>query len=178
MVRRTWGLRTQLMLRRWRRFTVDMLQADDPPGKLALGAGIGMFITFTPTVGFQMVLTLFFAWLLRANKTIGLPIVWISNPVTIIPIFYGCYVLGRIMMGYPEIEQEWWAGLSSPPEAWGPKVQFYWYKLMDIAVPLWVGCLVVATITGYITYLFVYYAVRNYRMRRWGQLTPPTKTQV
>ena len=43
---------------------------------------VAMFITFTPTVGLQMILSVFFAWLLRANKAVGIPIVWISNPAT------------------------------------------------------------------------------------------------
>ena len=65
----------------------DILHADDPPHRLALGVAIGMFVTFTPTVGLQMVLVGVLAWLLRANKLVGLPVVWLSNPATVVPIY-------------------------------------------------------------------------------------------
>ena len=174
MVKRTVGRRVQIAIRRARRFVFKtILHADDPPWRLALGAAIGIFVTFTPTVGFQMLLVVFLAWLFRANKAIGLPIVWISNPATIVPIFYACYVIGRVILQSEPIGMEWWNALSEPPMGWWPKVSFYWMRLMDIAAPLWVGCLFVATVLGYITYYATYHAIRWYRLRRWGQLTPP-----
>jgi uncharacterized protein (DUF2062 family) len=48
-----------------------------------------VFVAFTPTVGIQ-VIVLFLTWLLCANKAISLPIVWLSNPATIVPIYWGC----------------------------------------------------------------------------------------
>ena len=77
-----------------------LLHADDPPHRLALGAAIGMFVTFLPLIGFQMALVVVLATLLRANKAVGLPIVWITNPATIVPVFYACYVIGRLMLGH------------------------------------------------------------------------------
>ena len=77
MVRRKIAYRFRRSIVKARRFIVkNILHADDPPERLAMGAAIGMFVTFTPTVGFQMMLTLFLSWLFRANKVIGLPIVW------------------------------------------------------------------------------------------------------
>jgi len=86
----------------------SILHADDPPHRLALGIAIGTFVTFTPTVGLQMMIVVFLAWLFRANKVVGLPIVWISNPVTIMPIFYTCYRLGRAILGHSAIGANWW----------------------------------------------------------------------
>ena len=86
--------RFRLYLHRARKFIYhNVLHADDPPHRLALGAAIGVFVAFTPTVGLQMMLTVSLAWLLRANKVIGLPVVWISNPATLVPIYYSCYVV-------------------------------------------------------------------------------------
>ena len=94
---------------RVRRFVLrSLLHTDDPPHELALGVAIGVFVTFTPTVGFQMVLTVFLAWLLRANKAVGVPIVWITNPATIIPIYYSCYVVGRSMLQWESVGEAWW----------------------------------------------------------------------
>jgi len=164
------------MRRRVRYFVFHtILHADDPPHRLALGLAIGMFMTFTPTVGFQMILTAFFAWLLRANKLVGLPIVWISNPATIVPIFYMCYKVGRWSLGMEPVDAGWWATLADPPGTFWAQVSFYWGRFTEIAAPLWVGSLLVAMVIGYVTYYISYYAIYGYRMKRWGQVMPPDR---
>ena len=161
-------------IRGWRHFVMhSVLHADDPPARLALGAAIGVFIAFTPTFGFQMLLVVFTAWLLRANKAVGLPVVWISNPATMGLIYYPCYVVGRTLLGRHVIDHQWWSELKSPPAGWWPAVEFYWSRIVEVATPLWLGCLLVAICLAIPTYYGVYHAIRLYRLRRWGQLTPP-----
>lgn len=160
-----------------------ILHADDPPHRLALGIGIGMFVTFTPLIGFQMLISVFLAWMLRANKLVGVPLVWISNPVTFVPIYYPCYWLGCQILGQPVLSNKWeeigdsWAALAADPTArWSDKVRFWGGNLMDVIEPLWVGCLIVATVLGVISYYASLLTIRAYRMRRFGQLMPPSKT--
>lgn len=172
-------LRAQIRIakRRLKRFVVHtVLHADDPPERIARGVAIAVFISFTPTVGIQMLLALFFAWLFRANKAVGIPIVWVSNPATIVPIYYMCYWIGRTALRLEGVGMQWWAELTHPPLAWWPRVTFYWDKFMEIFTPLWVGSLIVAGILGYVSYYVTYYAICGYRMKRWGQLMPPTQT--
>ena len=151
----------------------SVLHADDPPHRLALGVAIGMFVAFTPTIGLQMVLAAFIAWLLGGNKVITAPIVWISNPATMVPIYYWCYFVGRKILHEPGRDAAWWAEFRHPPAGWLPGISFYWSKFIDIAAPLWVGSLLVASVLAYASYYLSYYAIRYYRLRRWGQLTPP-----
>ncbi|MCA9145369.1 MAG: DUF2062 domain-containing protein [Planctomycetales bacterium] len=151
----------------------SVLHTDDPPGRLALGAAIGVFFAFTPTFGIQMLLVVFAAWLLRANKAVGLPVVWISNPATMMLIYYPCYVVGCTILGRESIDSRWWTDLSTPPTGWWPAIKFYWSHLMEVATPLWLGCLIAATILAILTYYFTYHLICAYRLRRWGQLTPP-----
>lgn len=160
-----------------------ILHADDPPHRLALGIAIGLFVTFTPTIGFQMVLSVFFAWLLGANKLVGVPIVWISNPFTFIPIYYPCYVIGCKFLGMPvvtdrwrQIGSDWNELLADASTRWGDKVRFWWDILMDFVGPLGVGCLIVSTVIGLAGYYISLFTIRQYRLRRWGQLMPPTTT--
>jgi uncharacterized protein len=162
-----------------------ILHADDPPHRLALGIAIGMFVTFTPLIGFQMAISVFLAWLLRANKLVGVPIVWISNPFTIIPIYYPCYAIGCWMLGTPVVVGEWermktaWGELlGDPTTRWGDKVQFWWEHLMNFVGPLWLGCLLVATLAGIGSYYVSLLSIRKYRLARWGQLMPPSATPV
>jgi len=174
MYRRHIRLRMRWGLRRLRTFLYhSVLHADDPPHRLALGAAIGMFTAFTPTVGFQMMLSVCLAWALRANKAIGLPVVWISNPATMIPMYYSCYQVGRLILGRPSVPGRWWAELTEPPPGWWSALSFYWSRLIEIAQPLWVGSVVLGILAGYVTYYATYHVICAYRMREWGQLLPP-----
>lgn len=166
MVRRV-KVSSRLMLRRMRRYVVHrILHADDPPRKIALGAAIGMFITFTPTVGFQMILVVFLAWLLRANKLVGIPIVWLSNPVTIIPIYYPCYLLGCFILGVDSIGVEDWPTVEQLSGGWWDKVTVFWAFTLDIFWGLWIGGIIVGGILGSVTYGVVLTVVKKYRKVR------------
>ncbi|HID78552.1 MAG TPA: DUF2062 domain-containing protein [Planctomycetaceae bacterium] len=142
-----------------------ILHVDDPPHRLALGVAIGMFMAFTPMVGLQTVLVLLFTWLLRANKVVGLPLVWITNPATIVPIYYTCYVIGRVILGGDAIGTQWWSEMAHPPSGWITMFRFYWSRLLEVAEPLWAGCLLVSSVVGLLSYVAVYSVVRWYRRR-------------
>ncbi len=160
---------------RTREFIVhNILHADDPPHRLALGVGIAMFVTFTPTIGFQMGLVFAISWFLGANKLVGLPLVWISNPATIVPIYYPCLWLGEAMLGETHRNRRWFKTMfSGAPDEWLPKVRFFGDALKDIAVELWLGSIVIGGVLGILSYFLTYCVVYTYRMRVWGQLTPP-----
>lgn len=75
----------------------------DPVHEVAMGASVGAFLGLTPTVGVQMYLV-FMAWLLlryvfriRFNMLIAFAMVWISNPVTMAPMYYAFLVTGQWM---------------------------------------------------------------------------------
>lgn len=179
MFRRHILARYRLYSRRTRRYVLhNILHADDPPHKLALGIALAMFVTFTPTVGFQMVLVFFLAWLLRANKAVGVPLVWLSNPVTIPPIFFGCYWVGAIVMGTELNDFAWFQTLAAEqPPGWWAKVTYYIEKLMEIAAPLWLGSVIVATALAIPTYYICYRSICWYRIKRWGNLVPPSAAE-
>jgi uncharacterized protein len=158
-----------------RRFVVHhVLHADDPPHRLALGVALGLFVTFSPAIGLQTFFLLLLAWLFNANKLVGMPFLYISNPVTTIPVYYPSYWIGRLMVGSEPVSWEWWQQLASPPESWWAATTFYWDRLMTIAWPLWVGSLIVGLFWGLIGYWCTYSIVRSYRLRLWGQTTRPS----
>jgi uncharacterized protein len=178
MYRRHIRARIRLAARKWRRFILhNVLHADDPPERLARGVAIGVFITFTPTIGFQMLLVIFLAWLLRANKVVGLPIVWLSNPFTFVPIYFPCYVIGAMILGHDIVGLKWWRELGQPPDGMWDTFKFYFDRLESIALPLWVGCIFAGLVLGLLSYFIVFHTVRGYRLRRWGRLMPPTAIQ-
>lgn len=158
---------------RLRRFFVHrVLHADDTPHRIALGAAIGIWIALLPLVGFQMVLTVALASLVRANRVVGVPLAWITNPFTIVPIYGGCLMLGRWLVGKPSgaVSQEALHVLDVPAETahflewefWTHRLQ----QLLNLSVDLWIGCLVVATASAIPIYLLTLWGVRVYRERR------------
>lgn len=64
---------------------------------LARGMAVGVFIGLTPTVGIQTLLMLGACLLLRANFPAAFLASWISNPVTVPPLYFAFGVLGEAL---------------------------------------------------------------------------------
>jgi uncharacterized protein len=76
-----------------------ILHVDDTSQRIARGVAVGLWIAFTPLVGFHMILALAVATLLRANKALAMMLVWLSNPFTLLPVYGSCYLVGRLLIG-------------------------------------------------------------------------------
>ncbi len=73
---------------------------------LAMGAAIGFFIGMLPIMGIQMVVAAAVAAVFRVSKLAAILPVWISNPVTFIPLYGFNYWLGHVLTGWgPNHEQ-------------------------------------------------------------------------
>jgi uncharacterized protein (DUF2062 family) len=129
------------------------------PEEIAKGFALGIFIGMTPTFGFQMVLAIFFAYLLRENRLAAILGVWITNPVTA-PIIYTVeYELGRILLGMERV------GL--PTEfTWQAYAHLGW----NVLYPIWVGGTIAGVILGALSYfitLKIVPIVKAWRVPRW-----------
>ena len=152
-------------------FIYRVLHVNDTPPRIALGVAVGIFVTWTPTIGLQMILTVLVCWLLRANKAVGVPFVWISNPLTIVPIYYPNYMVGCWLLGGDYTKFNLIEALGQDlPEGWWAKMTAWWSHmgeaLWHVFAPLWVGSMIVGLVLGAITYPAIYYAVIAYRKRR------------
>ena len=145
---------------------------DDTPHNIALGTAIGMFIGLTPTVGVQMLTVIAFAWLVRRmltfNRMAAILTVYVTNPVTTVPIYWFNYKVGTYFVE-GHITREafvaifeyqnfagWWDSVST--------------LFLTIGAPLIVGSLIVATIASIPTYPFIYWLVQ--RVRGEGTTSP------
>ena len=81
----------------------NILHLDDTPHRIAWGVFIGTIIAFTPTLGLQILIYIPIATLLRANKVSGIPILFISNPLTAVPLYYSTWKVGAAVM-HPDKE--------------------------------------------------------------------------
>ena len=151
--------------KRLKRFLVHrVLHVDDTPHRIALGVAIAIFVTWTPTVGFQMALTVALAWLLGANKLVGIPFVWISNPLTLVPIFLPNYYVGRWILGGDDRPPDFDA-VVNVSGGWLARVSAWWSETWNALLPLWVGSLLVSVALAVPTYFVTYHAVVIYRRK-------------
>lgn len=109
---------------------------------VAKAFAIGLFCMMVP-VPFQMALAAGMAIFVRSNLPISVVLVWISNPVTMPPIFYFAYKVGAWILGRPEVPFNF-------------ELSFEWLAdgMLAIWEPFLFGCFILGmffSITGYIT---------------------------
>ena len=155
-------------------FLHNILHVDDTPQRIALGAAAGIFVAWTPTFGFQMILGVALAALVRGNKAAVLPMAWITNPLTNVPIYGFSYLVGRFIL-----TGQW--GFDS--ETYGATMHLmkdmmrldiwdgiFWRQLMDVTVKvgleMWVGSCVVGLAVAVMTYFLTVKLVTAYRRHR------------
>jgi uncharacterized protein (DUF2062 family) len=86
------------------RIVARLLTINDTPRAIALGTSIGLFLALTPTVGIQVLLALVICTIVRANRLAAVALVFVSNPVTMLPIYWVDYVLGCWVSGIAPID--------------------------------------------------------------------------
>lgn len=84
---------------------------------------VGLFMAWLP-IPFQMLLSAITAIVVRVNLPISVVLVWITNPITMPPMFYFAYKVGTWILGQPpkdtdfELTMEWIT--QSIDEIWQP----------------------------------------------------------
>ncbi|EHQ53146.1 hypothetical protein ECTPHS_10676 [Ectothiorhodospira sp. PHS-1] len=95
------------------------------------------------------------AIIVRVNLPISVLLVWISNPLTMAPIYYVAYTIGRFLMGEPrrgfsfELNLSWFTG-----------------ELVVIWKPLLLGSLVMSVVAGLAGYIAIRLLWRLHIVRR------------
>jgi uncharacterized protein (DUF2062 family) len=79
-------------------FGKNLLQAERSAKKLARSICVGIFIAFSPFVGFHTVMAIALCWLFSLNYPVTLSVqLVINNPFTIVPIYCCDYGFGRLV---------------------------------------------------------------------------------
>ncbi len=82
----------------YQKFVVKILELDDTPKEIARGIALGVFIAMTPTVGIQMLAIATVCTIAGGNRLAGVAMAWISNPLTIVPIYWLDYFIGSMIL--------------------------------------------------------------------------------
>jgi uncharacterized protein len=122
---------------------------------------VGLFMAFVP-LPTQMIFAAAAAILFRVNLPISVVLVWLTNPVTIPPMFYFAYMVGTWIMGEPiHMEQDAF------------QLSYEWLKneLSAIWQPFLLGCFVTGSVSALIGYasirgLWRLHLVRHYNERK------------
>lgn len=128
---------------------------------------IGLFWTFMP-IPLQMIAVAICAILLRVNLPISVALVWISNPITMPPIFYLAYQVGS------------WILQTPPVHDFALTIEWIGQSMSIIWMPLLVGSVVCGLLFGGAGYVAVQFYWRRrmamYLKRRAKRETPSTDT--
>lgn len=155
-----------------------ILHLDDTPHRIAFGVFLGFVVAWTPTIGLQMLIYLAVASLLRANLVSGIPPIWLTNPITAVPIYYINWRIGQLLLGEDvapsEAAEAEIARRVAPAAGDGTtegllSAEFWanaWDSLLHTGTELWVGSLVVGVILGAAGYWVTYRGVIAFRKAR------------
>jgi hypothetical protein len=127
---------------------------------MAGAVAVGLFFAWVP-VPIQMLLAAAAAILFHTNMALSIVLVWISNPVTIPPMFYFAYLVGTWVIG-------------EPPQDFEFHLTFEWLanELASSWKPFLTGCFILASVSSIIGYFTVsrlwIYTVRKQRAKRKG----------
>lgn len=153
-------------------------ESHHPIGELGLASAVGLFWGLTPLVGIQMILVtvnwvVFRALRLHFHLVIGVAWVWLSNPFTMVPLYYSFYITGFYffsLLGYAidAVSIATFSTVLDEAAALGmTQGLIHWMKFMvyQLGWPMLVGGFVIgipASIAGYPLTIFF---VRRFRMR-------------
>lgn len=153
-------------LDRLKNFWYRVIALESSPRAIALGAAIGIFVAFSPAVGFHMILAAALATLFRANPVPAAAMAWISNPITIPPLFTLTYKVGTIFwtphsgLGIEaQIQRLVEIGSSSNTQSAWQNLQNALRLGTDFFVPLWIGGAILGLALAALSYPIVLWAI-------------------
>ncbi|NRA21232.1 MAG: DUF2062 domain-containing protein [Oceanospirillaceae bacterium] len=119
---------------------------------------VGIFCAFLP-IPMQMLLAALLAIFLRANMVISISLVWLTNPITMPPIFYFTYNVGTYLLGSVPLDDNI-----------AFTVEYVTAQLASIWWPLIIGSLFCATVFAALSYLainvfWIWHVRSNWRKR-------------
>lgn len=122
---------------------------------LAKACFVGLFCAFLP-IPFQMVVAAAGAIWLHANLSVSVALVWLTNPLTMPPIFYLAYKVGGWILLLPEKEFYF-----------EPSLEWVLHSMSLIWQPFLLGCLLLGLLSGVLGYIAIQWLWRVRVMNRW-----------
>ena len=142
-----------------------VLSLNDTPHAIALGTAVGMFWGLTPTVGIQMALIFGFYWLCRPlfrfNMKAAMVTVYISNPLTMLPIYWFDYRVGCLFVPGDLTKSELGRVLEFDGfDQWWVTVKGL---VLEVGWPMAIGAVLVGAVGAVVTYPAIRWSLARWR---------------
>lgn len=122
------------------------LREDPRPHRVALSFAVGTAISFTPFLGFHLLIAIVVAFLFRLNKVEMVLGTLVNNPWTVPFVYGGAYFLGAWMLGRDLVPFS--LDLIMKPE---------------FLIPMALGCAVFVVLGGALAYLAAWAVIQRLR---------------
>jgi uncharacterized protein (DUF2062 family) len=151
-------------------FRKRVVRLSGSPHTVALGVAIGVAVSFTPLLGFHIIMALGLAWLAGASLVAAALGTAIGNPLTFPFIFAATYRLGRVFVGGPTPI----TGGSDIPENLAEKSL---HSIWPVIKPMLAGSIPLGLVAGVVAYALVAVAIRGFRAVRAERLAARRRHQ-
>jgi uncharacterized protein (DUF2062 family) len=140
------------------------LRLDDPPHRIALALAVGVFISCTPFWGFQTILAVLVAMLLRLNRAATIAGAWLNLP-WFAPFVYGASIkVGEAFLPAGRAVATPLTDLVRQPG--GLSWPSLWEWLHGVSLALLLGSVVVGAAAGAVTYFIAFGLIARRRAGR------------
>ncbi len=156
---------------------LKILHVSDTPKRIAMGGAIGMFVAWSPLFGLHLLIALLIALVMRANKIVALVVVWVANPLTMVPVLYGDYRVGlmitklfgsentaensQVKEGFAKIRAEGLGSIFSA-EFWQKSWEMFCGNVTEVII----GSVVMGLLAAAVTYWMMYHAIVWHRKKK------------
>ncbi len=82
-----------------KRLLQPLAVSDNPPRVDALGVALGLLVALGLPIGGHLLILGLLRTVLRFNIVVAYAFTWIINPFTVIPLYYGYYYVGSLILG-------------------------------------------------------------------------------
>lgn len=107
---------------------------------VSLAFACGLWAMYTPPLPWQMVIAAVLAIYFNANLPIAVSLVWITNPLTWVPLYYFAYKVGSMVLGLSAFDFTQFSSLFSIDTA------------LELGKPLLLGCFILMNVGAALGY--------------------------
>ena len=129
-----------------------LVSIDEPPHRISLAFAIGVFIAFSPTIGFHTISAVAAAWLFKMNRAVIIAGSLVSNPWTIVFVYGASICFGSFILQN---------GNSCFIKSIGKNELMAYTKTM--LMPYLTGTIVLGIIMALISYFLLYMVLVMYK---------------
>ncbi|WMW80648.1 DUF2062 domain-containing protein [Undibacterium cyanobacteriorum] len=148
---------------------------------VAWGLAAGVFCGMIPGP-LQMIAAISLAFFFRLNLPMAVVGTFLTNPLTIVPIYMAAYSLGQWLLGLHGADTKWSSLPALPETDWQAplmSIELWWQWVLDLGLPWVIGMVVLAmslALSSYLLMQLVWRASRYWNLLRLQALRRQTSS--